>query len=86
MTEVIEFSIGFSEKMTIPIIMESGHPLCHKRRSEVHLLSLPARGVSEVLPAFLGRRCEGEVDVATHIPVVFVLINQLRYEFRSEGD
>ena len=54
--------------------------------SEVHLPGLPALGFSEVLPAFLGRCCEGEVDVATHIPVVFVLINQLRYEFRSEGD
>ena len=53
---------------------------------EVHLPRLPALVFSEVLPSCLGRRGEGEVDVASHVPVVLVLINQFRNEFRSEGD
>ena len=47
---------------------------------------LPALGFAEVLPSFLGRRGEGEVDVPAHLPVVLVLVDQLWYELGGESD
>ena len=48
--------------------------------------SLPALVFAPVFPALLGRNREGEVDVAAHVPVVLVLVRQLRDELGREGD
>ena len=57
---------------------------------QIHLLDPPARlpalVLALVLPARLGRDREGEVDVAAHVPVVLVLVRQLRDELGREGD
>ncbi len=48
--------------------------------------AVSALGLVLVEPAVVRRRGQREVDVAAHVPVVLVLVHQLRDELRRERD